>query len=626
MTAFGSKAKPLETSVKHMAGTPEPATVADGSTGGYVVAADETVEPFSGNGKNIMIWKVAGTASEPKLEALGAPAVSEYKLPPLIPQPGTPPDKIDPLDSRLTQATTMKDPSAEGEPQAVWTQHTVKGGGGTVVDWYELLPGTASVRQQGAISEASEFDFDGAIAPTSSGGAVISYDRGSSTSLVQLMAQSRIAGAPNGTMNTPVALAESAAADHDFSCPSQPAGKGEPSCRWGDYAGESVDPTQPGVVWGTGQVNGPVGETLSKVGHAPQWKTYNFALTASDLPPKASFTIEPNPVEEGQEVRFDAGASSDEDGTIEEYSWKFGDGEEFTSAEAHAEHTYEEPGKYTVALTVTDNGGEKDTVTHTVTVTGETPIVTTEGASAISQTAATLSGSVNPNGHAVTSCFFEYGTTTSYGSSAPCSSEPGAGTSPVGVSATIGNLTAGTTYHYRVVATSAAGTSDGADATFTTRPLELLTPPPGPEPPKATPPPTPNSSFTSSASVNPQTGAITITLSVSNAGTLSWLGTFPNGRFGAFASAKRCKKGQVRLRGRCRPAKIVFTRGHTTVSAAGAARVVLKPTRSGMKALKTALKHKRGVPVTLRLSFQSSLGGSPVSHTRIVVVKLHRKH
>ena len=67
-------------------------------------------------------------------------------------------------------------------------------------------------------------------------------------------------------------------------------------------------------------------------------------------------------------------------------------------------------------------------------------------------------------------CKFEYGTTTAYGSSVPCSPAPGSGDSPVAVSASVTGLAANTTYHFRIVATNAGGTSKGADETFKTLP------------------------------------------------------------------------------------------------------------------------------------------------------------
>jgi hypothetical protein len=98
--------------------------------------------------------------------------------------------------------------------------------------------------------------------------------------------------------------------------------------------------------------------------------------------------------------------------------------------------------------------------------TANLPSAVTEAAAPIAQTSATLNGQVNPNGTAISECEFEYGTTSSYGTTVPCSSLPGEGSSPVAVSAPIATLTPGTTYHFRVRATSAAGANVGEDRTF----------------------------------------------------------------------------------------------------------------------------------------------------------------
>ena len=94
------------------------------------------------------------------------------------------------------------------------------------------------------------------------------------------------------------------------------------------------------------------------------------------------------------------------------------------------------------------------------------PAVTSAAASNVTTTTATVNGSVNPEGLA-TSYSFQYGTTGAYGSETP-SASAGSGTSPVAVSAPLTNLTPDTTYHYRLVAVSSAGTTVGPDATFTT--------------------------------------------------------------------------------------------------------------------------------------------------------------
>jgi len=82
-------------------------------------------------------------------------------------------------------------------------------------------------------------------------------------------------------------------------------------------------------------------------------------------------------------------------------------------------------------------------------------------------TEATLVGSVNPNGAEVSECKFEYGTASSYGSTAPCTPAPGSGTSSVSVSATVGGLEPSSKYFFRLVATNAGGTGSAAGEFFT---------------------------------------------------------------------------------------------------------------------------------------------------------------
>ena len=103
--------------------------------------------------------------------------------------------------------------------------------------------------------------------------------------------------------------------------------------------------------------------------------------------------------------------------------------------------------------------------------TPKPPLVNTGGFPQVSTTSATLKGGVNPHG-AETSYAFQYGTTTGYGAqTAPVA--VGSGTTEVKVTQTITGLQSGTLYHYRLVATNAAGTTNGGDATFTTKKIPL---------------------------------------------------------------------------------------------------------------------------------------------------------
>src|SRR3954454_15700564 len=91
------------------------------------------------------------------------------------------------------------------------------------------------------------------------------------------------------------------------------------------------------------------------------------------------------------------------------------------------------------------------------------PTATTGAASSVTQTSATLTASVDPNG-GPTTVHFEYGTSTSYGVTSASQTVDGA--DPVTAQVPVSGLTSATTYHYRVVATNSAGTATGADRTF----------------------------------------------------------------------------------------------------------------------------------------------------------------
>ncbi len=122
----------------------------------------------------------------------------------------------------------------------------------------------------------------------------------------------------------------------------------------------------------------------------------------------------------------------------------------------------------------------------------ETGIAAATGSSGSpASNSATLNGTITPTLR-TTTFHFDFGATASYGSSTP---ETTAARGPVTpVSVTLGGLSPSTTYHYRLVATSAEGTATGNDATFTTpaapTPPEPQQPSPAPEQPALTPTPT----------------------------------------------------------------------------------------------------------------------------------------
>ena len=100
-----------------------------------------------------------------------------------------------------------------------------------------------------------------------------------------------------------------------------------------------------------------------------------------------------------------------------------------------------------------------------MTLAGPPPTVTTNAATSVTNTGATLNGAVNPNG-ASTTVHFEYGTSIIYGS--VTSNQVFTGSTSQSVMASISGLVPGTLYHFRLVGTSSGGTTNGADMTFTT--------------------------------------------------------------------------------------------------------------------------------------------------------------
>jgi hypothetical protein len=121
---------------------------------------------------------------------------------------------------------------------------------------------------------------------------------------------------------------------------------------------------------------------------------------------------------------------------------------------------------YRFRLRATNAGGDVKSEEEGLQ-TAVLPVISEAQATEITAGSAILKAKVDPRGVTVTACRFEYGTSTAYGTTVPCQpAGPGAGTSPVPVSAAIAGLSANTTYHWRLLASDANGTATGADHTF----------------------------------------------------------------------------------------------------------------------------------------------------------------
>ncbi len=101
------------------------------------------------------------------------------------------------------------------------------------------------------------------------------------------------------------------------------------------------------------------------------------------------------------------------------------------------------------------------------TTSGTTQSASTGTASSVGSTTASLSGTVSPSG-LETSYWFRYGTSSSSLPSATGKLSAGSGTGQVSATAAVAGLEPGRTYFFRLVASNASGTSDGAEASFVT--------------------------------------------------------------------------------------------------------------------------------------------------------------
>jgi DNA-binding beta-propeller fold protein YncE len=136
---------------------------------------------------------------------------------------------------------------------------------------------------------------------------------------------------------------------------------------------------------------------------------------------------------------------------------------------------------YHFALIATNAQGTVSSSDQTFTTGDATPpLATTGAASAVTQTTASVSGVVDPHG-LQTVYRIELGTSTSYGTIFFGTAGSGSSSQTVGV--TYGALAPSTTYHFRVSATNADGTSIGTDATFTTGSITQAAAPPPPTTP-----------------------------------------------------------------------------------------------------------------------------------------------
>ena len=246
--------------------TPLPVNQTDTSATGWIVSAG------FGSANFLSVFQVTKSATNTiVVGAAKTVSVTAFSTPANAVQKGSA-NKLDSSDTRLTNAVSAIDPSrGSGTSVAIWTQHTVFGGPGAQVRWYEInpTPATPVPFQSGTAGSSALFAFNGAIAPDRrANGAsrqfgssmVLGFNTSSSTQFINIVAVSK--RGTNAQSGQEVIKAGTAA-QTDFTC----AGG---TCRSGDYGGASPDPASDttksdGVVWQTNQFPGS------------NWHTWNFA-------------------------------------------------------------------------------------------------------------------------------------------------------------------------------------------------------------------------------------------------------------------------------------------------------------------------------------------------------------
>jgi hypothetical protein len=125
--------------------------------------------------------------------------------------------------------------------------------------------------------------------------------------------------------------------------------------------------------------------------------------------------------------------------------------------------------QYTFCLLARNDAGETAiSGPRTLATLAAAPAINGAYSSNETATAIDLAASINPDG-ATTAYRIEYGISTSYGTSIPAPPEEvaiGGGDTAVAILQHLTGLSPNTTYHWRIVATNAAGTTDGLDHSF----------------------------------------------------------------------------------------------------------------------------------------------------------------
>jgi hypothetical protein len=217
--------------------TPTPAIQTDPSSTGYVLGmSDIECPPTCGTGTVLTVFTVTNGGGVPSVSAPDSITVGSYMSPPSAPQLGTA-NLLDTLDGRITHSVSGVDPTFG--TTTVWVSHTVLGGAGSMINWYEVDPTAGTVVQTGSASSATLYVLNAGIsndrtcdATTCAHGdaMVLGFTTTSSTTHPAIQMVSKIGLAAQSGF---VLVKQSTKSDKGFTCS---------PCRWGDYGGATPDP------------------------------------------------------------------------------------------------------------------------------------------------------------------------------------------------------------------------------------------------------------------------------------------------------------------------------------------------------------------------------------------------
>jgi len=252
--SFGSgKVTGLTNDDGSQAFTPTPAIQTDPSSTGYVLGmSDIECPPTCGTGTKLTVFTVSNNGGVPSVSAPNSITVGSYQSPPDAPQKQNG-RKLDTLDGRITHAVSGFDPTVGAT--TVWVSHTVLGGAGSQINWYEVNPAAGVLAQSGVASSPTLYLLNAGIstdrtctATTCAHGdaMVLGFTTTASSAFPAIQMVSKIGiGAQSGF----VLIKQSSTSDKNFTCS---------PCRWGDYGGATPDPAASltaanGEVWLTNQ-------------------------------------------------------------------------------------------------------------------------------------------------------------------------------------------------------------------------------------------------------------------------------------------------------------------------------------------------------------------------------------